>query len=269
MFRLLRLVLPFTLSVFSMSAPAHDFWIVPHQPAGAVKDNVVFELRIGPGWPGKRSVRLPGLISTFDAWDAEGKFPVSGHDGTQVIGHLTNRMPGATVVGLTTNGAQINLSAAEFNDYLQEEGLSKILQSRQKSQDSDQPGTEIFTRFAKAIILVDGRSEGYDRHVGLSRELVLQTDPMLFQPDKPVMLSLLAEGKPLPGIQVKAMLNTSPPTQLKATTDQEGKVTFRLPTEGEWLFSAVDMEPSSDPDAQWHSLWASLTVLLKPGGTSA
>ncbi len=268
MFWLLRLVLPFTLTVFSISVSAHDFWIVPHNPEGAVKDNVVFELRIGPGWPGKRSVRLPGLISTFDAWDEKGKFPVSGHERALVIGHLKNRVSGATVVGLTTNGAQITLSATEFEDYLREEGLNKIRQSRQKSQESNQPGTEIFTRFAKTIILVDGRSEGYDRHVGLRRELVLQTDPMLFQPEKPVVLSLLAEGKPLPGIQVKAMLNTTPPTQLKAITDQAGKVTFRLPAEGEWLFSAVDMEPSSDPDAEWHSLWASLTVLFKRGGTS-
>ncbi len=154
---------------------------------------------------------------------------MSGHDGAVVIGHLKNREPGETVVCLTTNGAQINLSAADFEDYLQEEGLNKIHQSRQKSKESNQPGIEIFTRFAKTIILVDGRSEGYDRHVGLRRELVLQTDPMLFQPEKPVVLSLLAEGKPLPGIQVKAMLNTSPPTQLKAITDQAGKVTFIEP----------------------------------------
>lgn len=269
MFWLLRSILLFALPLFSISVSAHDFWIVPHEPAGAVKDDVVFELRIGSGWPGKRSVRIPGLISTFDAWDAEGKLPVSGHDGALVIGHLKNRVPGATIVGLTTNGAQITLSGAEFEDYLMEEGLSKIRQLREERRESDQPGTEIFTRFAKTIILVGGRSEGYDRHVGLRRELVLQTDPVKFQPEKPVILSLLAEGKPLSGVQVKAMLNTSPPIQIKTTTDQEGKVKFRLPAGGEWLFSAVDMEPSDDPDAQWRSLWASLTVLLKPAGASA
>lgn len=35
---------------------------------------------------------------------------MSGHDGALVIGHLKNRVPGATIVGLTTNGAQITLS---------------------------------------------------------------------------------------------------------------------------------------------------------------
>lgn len=57
MFWILRLMLLFALPLFSISVSAHHFWIVPHEPAGAVKDDVVFELRIGSGWPGKRSVR--------------------------------------------------------------------------------------------------------------------------------------------------------------------------------------------------------------------
>ncbi|TNV10188.1 DUF4198 domain-containing protein [Buttiauxella sp. B2] len=251
------------VAMLSTSVSAHDFWILPHDPTGAVGDKVIFELRIGPGWPGTRTARIPGLISTFNAWDIQGKRLVEGHEGALVIGHLKNRVPGTTTVGLTTNGAQITLAADEFEDYLKEEGLNKVILKRRENQESGQPGVEIFSRFAKTLIQVGDKSEGYDRVVGLERELVLLTDPLKYQPGEPLELKLLAHGNPLQGIQVKAELNTSPPTIIKAITNVEGKASFALQEKGEWLFSAVDMEPSSDPDADWHSLWASLTVMLK------
>lgn len=246
--------------IFSTAVSAHDFWILPHDAHNMVDDNVLYELRIGPGWPGKRTVRLPGLISTFDTWDAKGKREVSGHDGALVIGHIKSRVAGAMVTALTTNGARLTLPAQEFEDYLQEEGLSKIIQARREAGDSGQPGTELFTRYAKTMTLVDGSSEGFDRVIGLERELVALNDPLHYQPGKPFAIRLLASGKALEGIQVKAELNTTPPTMLKETTDSRGEVTFVLPKGGEWLFSAVDMVPEEVSDADWHSMWASLTV---------
>ncbi|HAV1831794.1 TPA: DUF4198 domain-containing protein [Enterobacter hormaechei subsp. steigerwaltii] len=257
----------FALIVFSvfisMPALAHDFWILPHDAQSSTGKEVVFELRIGPGWPGVRSSRLPGLIASFDAWDAEGKQNIPGHDGALVIGHIKNRAPGATVVGLTTNGAQITLPANEFEKYLKEEGLGKVSQARKESGDSEQPGTEIFSRFAKTLVLVDGKSTGYDRVLGLQREIVPVTDPLNYRAGSPFRVRLLAANRPLANIQVKAEVNTTPPRILKAVTDAKGEVSFNLPVKGEWLFSAVDMLPSDDPDVDWHSLWASLTLPVK------
>lgn len=249
-----------SLLIASTASSAHDFWVLPHDAHNMMGNDVLYELRIGPGWPGKRTARLPGLISTFDAWDAEGKREVAGHDGALVIGHIKSRVAGAMVTALTTNGARLTLPAQEFEDYLQEEGLSKIIQARSEAGDSGQPGAELFTRYAKTLTLVDGSSEGYDRVLGLERELIAVNDPLHYQPGKPFAVRLLASGKALEGIQVKAELNTLPPTVMKKTTDSRGEVTFVLPKGGEWLFSAVDMVPEEGADADWHSMWASLTV---------
>ena len=250
-------------AILSPPSIAHDFWILPHDASGKTGDSVVFELRIGPGWPGKRTPRLQNLISTFNAVDPQGSRAVEGHDGALVIGHLKNRVPGANVVTLTTNGAQITLPANEFEDYLEEEGLSKIIAARRQTDDSKQPGVEIFTRYAKTLILVDSNSSGFDKVIGLERELVPRTDPLKYKPGAPFQVQLLSRKKTLSGIQVKAELNTTPPTVIKAVTDANGMVTFTLPEQGEWLFSAVDMLPADNPDADWHSLWASLTLPLK------
>lgn len=262
---ILHCIALFSLLIFSTAASAHDFWILPYAAYNMKGDDVLYELRIGPGWPGKRTARLPGLISTFDAWDAEGKREVVGHDGALVIGHIKSRINGAMVTALTTNGAILTLPAQEFENYLQEEGLSKIIQARREAGDSGQPGIELFTRYAKTLTVVDDSSEGYDRIIGLKRELIALNDPLHYQSGKPFTVRLLASRKALEGIQVKAELNTTLPTVLKETTNSRGEVTFVLPKGGEWLFSAVDMEPAEMSDADWHSMWASLTLLLDGG----
>ncbi|HAV1788624.1 TPA: DUF4198 domain-containing protein [Enterobacter hormaechei subsp. xiangfangensis] len=261
-YKLLKAVL-FLSAIFALcirNAAAHDFWILPHNSLSQQNNDVFFELRIGPGWPGKQTPRLAGLIATFDAWDNVGKMKVEGHDGALVIGHLKTRTPGTTIAALTTHGAKITLPADEFEEYLEDEGLHKISQQRHDNGESSQPGSELFFRCAKALIFVDNQSTGFDKVLGLERELVPLTEPLHYIPGTPFTVKLLSSSKPLQGIQIKAELNTSPPTVIRAVTDTDGLVKFILPTTGEWLFSAVDMETSPIDDADWKSVWASLTL---------
>ncbi|MFI3014205.1 DUF4198 domain-containing protein [Klebsiella aerogenes] len=255
----------FSLALYSVNVFAHDFWILPHDAMSKSGDRVFFELRIGPGVPGKQTPRLPGLIATFDSTDAMGQRKIEGHDGALVIGHLKTRTAGATLASLTTNGAKITLPAGEFEDYLKEEGLDKIVRARQENGESEQPGIEIFYRCAKSIILVDNQSKGYDRILGLEHELVPLTDPVRYKPGTPYRVRLLANSQPLANLQVKAELNTTPPTILRTTTDDKGIASFNLPVKGEWLFSSVDMDISPVDGADWKSIWASLTLPIAAG----
>lgn len=249
------------LSVFAASAAqAHEFWLVPHDAQSQIGAQVLFELRIGSGLPGKPSVRIPGLVADFTATDAQGTYAISGHDNSLVTGHLRPRVAGATLATLQTNPAQITLSASEFEDYLREEGLEKIIRQRQEDGDSAQPGNELYSRCAKSIVLVDGKSQGFDKATGLPLELTPLTEPLGYQPGQAYHLKLERDGEPLAGTQVKAQLQGKQRYFLKARTDEKGEVSFALPEPGVWLFSAEDMVPSQNPDADWDSLWASVTL---------
>ncbi|MGL4724303.1 MAG: DUF4198 domain-containing protein [Scandinavium sp.] len=239
------------------AAQAHEFWLIPHDAQSHTGAQVLFELRIGSGLPGKRSVRIPGLVADFTATDANGTYAVSGHDNSLVLGHLRSRTAGATLAALQTHQAQITLSATEFEAYLQEEGLEKILLQRREAGDSAQPASELYSRCAKSIVLVDGKSEGFDKTLGLPLELIPLTEPLHYQSGEAYRLRLIRDGKPLAGTQVKALLKGY---FLKARTDEKGEVTFTLPGPGVWLFSAEDMVPSQNPDAEWESVWASVTL---------
>ncbi|MDX6021104.1 DUF4198 domain-containing protein [Scandinavium sp. V105_16] len=258
---LTRGVMVVTLSLFSVTAvQAHEFWMIPHNAQSRTGEQVVFELRIGSGLPGKQSVRFPGLISTFIARDARGKYAVSGRDNSRVIGHLRPRASGATVVALRTNEAKITLPASEFNAYLEEEGLTKVIHQRQQESDSAEPATELFSRCGKSIILVDGKSAGFDQPLGQPLEVIPLTEPFGYQPGQPYRLRLLRDGKPLVGAQIKAQLQGKKRYLLKAVSNAQGEVAIALPEPGVWLFSAVDMVPAENPDADWQSLWASVTL---------
>ncbi|HEY4081564.1 MAG TPA: DUF4198 domain-containing protein [Burkholderiaceae bacterium] len=249
--------------IFGVSADAHEFWLVPHEAEAKTGDAVVFELRIGPNWPGVQTARLPHLVASFEAHDAVGTMSVEGRDGTLAVGHLRTRAAGATLVALRTNPARLELSGAEFNQYLQEEGLNEVLALRQRHGLLDTPGRESFSRCAKSIILVDQNSRGYGRVVGLPLELVPLTDPLGFIVSGnggKFAVQLIFNGQPLAGALVKAQLKADPPVELSAVSDQNGKVFFALPRKGLWLFNAVHMLPAQDSSVDWESLWASLTL---------
>ncbi|WP_339509838.1 DUF4198 domain-containing protein [Pseudomonas sp. RL_15y_Pfl2_60] len=243
-------------------AKAHEFWLVPHDAQTGLEQKVVFELRVGPTWPGVQTPRIENLVNWFKAKDAQGEWNVAGRDHTFAVGNFTTRVPGATLVGMRTNSAHLELSATEFNQYLNEEGLNEVIKTRERFGLSDAPGRENFSRCAKSIVLVDGQSQGYDERIGLPLELIPQTDPLALDIGKPFVIQLLFLGEPLPNTLIKAQLKADPVVELTATSDSQGQVEFALPSAGLWLFNAVHMEPSSEDDSDWESLWASMTVQL-------
>lgn len=248
--------------LLSPSAYAHEFWLVPHDGITHEGKRVVFELRIGPTWPGVQTPRIPDLVSWFQARDVEGTREVDGREGALAVGNITARAPGSLVVAMRTNSASTELPGDEFNQYLEEEGLNNVLALREKFGLMDAPGHEIFSRCAKSIILVDEQSQGYDQQMDLPLELVPRTDPLHASTQVPLDLQLLFHGQPLAGALVKAQLKADPVVELTARSNAQGMVSFDLMEPGLWLFNAVHMEPSGDDSADWESLWSSLTIDL-------
>ena len=66
---------------------------------------------------------------------------------------------------------------------------------------------------------------------------------------------LLSRGASAPGAQKR----------LEARTDARGEIALRLDEVGPWLIKVVHMEATEgDPDTDWESWWASLTLAVQP-----
>ncbi len=235
---------------------AHDMWIELADFSPELGDTVGVKLRVGQDLLGDPIPRDPSLIRQFFVEDSEGRKPLVGRNGVDPAGFLRVTASGLHVLGYLSNPSPVELPAEKFNQYLKDEGLSRIPASQGKVR-------ERFTRCAKSLVLA-GPGSASDLKLGFPLELIAEQSPYALRgQDLPIRLTY--EDKPLAGALVVAFNRKNPAQKLTARTDQEGRVRLRIHGDGLWLIKAVHMIPSTTPDADWFSYWASLTFQLAPG----
>ncbi|HEX5110443.1 MAG TPA: DUF4198 domain-containing protein [Vicinamibacterales bacterium] len=275
MTRLIRLrgVLMTVLIVFGgTTLSAHDFWIEP--PAFQTRPGALvgLHLMVGERMLGDAIPRDTAGIERFVvARDAQEQ-PVPGREGGDPAGVLRVDGAGLLIVGYHSRPHAIELTADKFEKYLGEEGLDAVQAILARMKRKPAVAREQFSRCAKSLLSSGATSVAErDRAIGLPLELVADRNPYALagtQPDFPV--TLLYRGKPLRDALVIAINRDDPDGRLRARTDRDGRVSFRLPRSGVWLIKAVHMIPAeSGHDVDWESFWASLTFELRAAGAPA
>src|SRR5262245_40640998 len=190
------------------TASAHEFWLSPSRYQAGAGDKVSIGAIVGTGFRGDprpyaapRSVRF--LVAAARAVDLT---PAA----------LNGEIPWATfvmpddqgaLVAYQSNFAAIELPAAEFDAYLELEGLAGPRATRAKLGDQAGPGRERYARCAK-VWIAGSAPAGRARIVapiGLPIEIVPLADPASVTP---LPVRVLWHGKPLEGALVRAW-NTS------------------------------------------------------------
>jgi uncharacterized GH25 family protein len=261
----LRLALGFAaaLAVAGQPLSAHDFWIEASSFRPAVGAVVQVRLFVGPDFEGEPFPRVPRLVSRFVLVTPEppSEREIPGRAGNDPAGAIRIESPGLQIVGYRSLDTPVTIEPAKFEIYLEEEGLEKISALRKKRGEAEKPVREVFSRCAKALLEAGGAAApGKDRALGLTLELVAEKNPYTLAAGGELPVLLLFQGKPLPGALVQALLHGDPSVKASARTDRAGRATLRLAREGFWLIKAVEMSPApAGVDAEWQSLWASLT----------
>ena len=256
-----RAALVAAFAAVAVPAAAHDFWIQPSRFRPAVGDVVQLRLFVGPNFEGEPLPRIPQLLSRFVLVPPGGKErDVPGRAGGDPAGVIRIEEAGLQIAGYRSLDSSIVIEGPKFDEYLKEEGLEKIAEIRKKKGDTGKPARELFSRCAKALIQAGDGSAGADRAIALTLELVAEKNPYALRAGGELPVVLRLEGKPLAGALVQALLHGEPSVRTSARTDKNGRATLKLPKTGFWLIKAVDMSAApAGSDADWQSLWASLT----------
>ena len=269
-----RLLLLTTALLFASSADAHEYWLQPDRFVAAPGEAIDIEHRVGTGWPGETLPRDPRRIIRFGLVDAKGERPIGGAAGADPAGTVTLRTPGIALAVYRSNPSRISLAPALFESYLRNEGLDTIVAFRAARGESALAGEEMFSRNAKAMIFASRDGAGptglstltardaklWRRPVGLTLEIVAETDPGQIASGAPFTVRLLYLGKPLAGALVKALPQGSVGAESKVRSDAAGRATLTLGKPGVWLINAVHMvDAPAGSGARWESLWSSLT----------
>lgn len=180
--------------------------------------------------------------------------------------NLKTGAAGTYVVGLSTKHREIALKAAEFNEYLKEDGLPDTLEERRKMGELEKDAKERYAKHVKAILQVGKKqTDDYKTVLGYPVELVPQQNPYKLKKGSTIEILCLKDGKPLAGQVVLAGReeNGKIIAAPELRSDTNGIVKLRLDGAGKWYVKFINMEKLGDPNLNYESKWTTLTFELK------
>lgn len=244
-------------------AYAHDFWVEPAEFQPAAGAEVDIRLREGVGFRGSTLPYINAWFQDFSRVTAAGRedvFSLQGNDPAATL-----EMPaGAMLLGYQSNRSFVELDAAKFNSYLEDEGIEFIREARRAAGEDDEPAPEYFVRCAKALLQSDeSSSDIYATRLGYRLELIPDANPYELTAGDALTFTLTWRDKPAEGLLLQAFTREDPENIQKFRTDAEGKATINLHSSGVWLVKAVSIQPIiGAPKAKWLSHWASFLFEL-------
>lgn len=251
-------------------AAAHDFWLQPERFRVEPGDEVAVGFLIGaPGAVEPWALEWRKLAAFQDfapdhSFDLQAQLdPLEGREPTlgRADARFTLSMPGTHMLAFASHHAASDLPAAEFNAYLEHEGLAAVLAERKRTGQEQTRGRELYSRRAKALVQVGPTpTDSVSEPIGQTLELVPERNPLLLGPGEPLAVRVLFHGKPLAGASV--VLESLGPGAKHGTpqiSDAAGRVTFPAPGPGAHKLNVVWSVPIADPRAEFETVFASLT----------
>jgi len=181
---------------------------------------------------------------------------------------LQSGPPGTYVVGVSTAPRMIELTAEEFNDYLEHDGVLDVLEARRREGTVDRAATERYSKHVKTILNVGERTtDSYGHRLGYPIEIVPLANPGTLAAGRTLEILVLASGEPVAGQLVYASyegFHTHDETgshreAAKLRTDDTGVARVELTRPGRWYVRLIRMLPVDDEGVDYESNWATLT----------
>jgi hypothetical protein len=198
---------------------------------------------------------------------------------------------GTWVAGVSTRPRNIELSAPDFNSYLEHDGVLDMLEWRKENGAMDQDAVEKYSKHVKTLFQVgEQTSEDWNTVLGYPIEFVPLENPYDLHPGHELEVQLLWQGEPLAdqlvyvGSAASVHDHEGGHTHADAAdhdhdpgeshqhndaaplrTNAEGTVRVNLTAEGIWYLRTIHMEHSKAPGLTHESNWATLTFAVGEG----
>jgi uncharacterized GH25 family protein len=245
--------------VGASEAAAHYTYIFPQAFKVAGGDTVVIGFHGGDGFPDSSAIlkRLQEPTIRSD----RGTVTLDGlkEDGKRLVATATIPAASHTIVTAVNGAAIETMKPPSFEEYLKDEGLGHIVQARVERGESDKPGRERYTMYAKAILASGAPGDGYKMAAGLPLEIIPEKDPYRLQAGEALPVRVLLRGAPVANLGLTAA-STAPGVKphVVGKTDADGRLSIPV-SRGQWRLHGIYMERTSEAEVDWQSLWTTLT----------
>lgn len=241
----------------------HDMWIEASKYHSEPGD--VLWISVGNGTVFDRSDNAVALdrFSVLGLVGSAGLLPVRNAriDGNWVRWRFTPQDVGTYWVVAATRPNAITMTAAEFNEYLQHDGLPHVLEQRRRTGILDRPEKEMYSKYVKALLQVGARPTMiHAQPVGLTVEIVLLRHPEEVEPGSTLPIQVLFRNRPLEGFLVHAGTAGRPYPPLQSVyTDGEGRAEIRITEAGRWYLRGIHLVRVDAEDHSYESYWSCVT----------
>lgn len=205
---------------------------------------------VGPGGGGR--VALPRA-----AWKPQG-------DTTWLT--LTPASAGTYVVGASLTPSQIALTAAQFNEYLEHDGIPDVLNARRLTGELTKGARERYHKHVKAILQVgENRTDAFGTVLGYPAEIVPLSNPYAARTGDTLAVRALVDGQAVANQLVIAggERDGRAIEEVRARSDAAGVARFALTGAGKWYIKFIHMAPVSGDSVNYESKWATLTFQVR------
>ena len=245
---------------------AHEFWLEPQRFRLDPGEGFRLRFFVGENFTGenwekksKKVVALTHYLPTNTQIDLLKSATAS--DSSYM--DLRFNEEGTHMVAMSSNNSFIELEAQKFNAYLEEDGLTEVLEERRKNHTDTLPAREFYCRFTKTLLQVgEPMTATFGQKLGTPLEILPITNPYALKLGERMSIKVLQDGVPAANVLVKVWHKSGgSPTRLQnLRTNMKGNLSFPLDAKGAWMVSLVRMVPAADQaKADWQSYWASLT----------
>jgi hypothetical protein len=180
---------------------------------------------------------------------------------------------GTYLAGISTKARVIELSAEDFNGYLEHDGIIDVLEDRKKNGKLNNSARELYAKSAKVLLQVGAsHSDDYNAVMGYPVEFIPLSNPYEAKVGDKISFKLLKEKSPLADqlVYVGNRATSAKPSAHGHThddaylkTDKNGMVTIEIDHSGYWYLRTINMVESDKPDIEYVSNWGTLTFEIR------
>ncbi len=265
----LRFALLALLAVLaSPAALAHDLFLKPDTFLLAPRSNVRVKLFNGTFTTSENAITRDRVRDFTLVTPESVRHPenVSWKDTGKATEFAIGVGPAGTyVLGLSIKPRDLRIEAKAFNEYLREEGVLDVLESRQRAGALERPSRERYSKHVKALLQVGDFRSDVSKPLGYPAEIVPLGNPYALGLGAELELLCLVDGQPAGGINLIA--GSQPRNgKLEAKTyhtDAEGHVRVPILAAGRHFAKFISMVPAEETGLDYESKWATLTFEVR------
>ena len=266
--RLRQSKLPLALLALALAMPAlaHDTWLLPRRASVPPGTTVTLDLTSGMAFPANETAIKPDRVGRAGLRLAGETADLKDRRSASKSLQFTARpsRPGIATLWVEFAPKAIDLTPDQVEEYLDEIGASEEVRRAWGQAPEPRTWRETYVKNAKTYVRVGepAADRSWAEPVGMSLEIVPETDPTALRAGDGLAIRVLRGGQPVSGFSVGLVRQGDAHGTLK-TTDADGRASFQLAKPGFWLLRATDVRRSSKTEGEWESDFTTLTFEVR------